>query len=92
MNVARLMMALTDPRSLRAACCLFYFCQALFDIFASFELLGFLPVLLTLAYMCNNTTTGIDSKGNMKTLIRDPLHNLVHPRSAPRSRKRYVCA
>lgn len=62
----------------------------IFDTFASFELVGYLPVLLTLAYMCNNTTTEIDRKGNMKTLVRDPLHNLVHPRSAPRSRKRYM--
>ncbi|CAN0164948.1 unnamed protein product [Laminaria digitata] len=38
--------------------------------------------------MCNNTRSGVDSKGNRKTLTRDPLHNLVHPRSAPRSRKR----
>ena len=79
----------TDPISPPPACWPI-FCQVLFDTFASFELLGYLPVLLALAYMCNNTTTGIDSKGNTKTIVRDPLHNLVHPRSAPRSRKRCV--
>eukprot|EP00904_Undaria_pinnatifida_P011587 jgi/Undpi1/7559/HiC_scaffold_22.g10032.m1 len=62
--------------------------DVLFDTLAAFEILGFVPVILTLAYMCNNTTSERDGKGNTKTLLRDPLHNLVHPRSAPRSRKR----
>eukprot|EP00903_Cladosiphon_okamuranus_P020364 g18684.t1 len=57
---------------------------------ATCELIGVLPVILTLLYMCSSsyTTANTERLENLKTLTRDSMHNLVYPRSAPGSRRR----
>lgn len=59
------------------------------NILAAFEVLVNLLVGQVLCYICSRTRRDEDGAENLKTISRDPLHNLAYPRSAPRSRMRY---
>eukprot|EP00752_Nemacystus_decipiens_P014207 g12636.t1 len=55
------------------------------------ELLGRIPGMLALCLALNcqgPTSSSTDGPDNLKTMTRDQLHNVVYPRSPPRSRKR----
>ncbi|CAM9271808.1 unnamed protein product [Hapterophycus canaliculatus] len=52
-----------------------------------FEVLGRVPGMLAFCLICNNSSS-TDQAESFKTITRDQLHNMVYPRSPPRSRKR----
>lgn len=64
--------------------------QVVLTTLAGCELVGVIPVILALFYMCGGIygTTDTDRLENFQTLTRDSLHNLVYPRSAPGSTTR----
>ena len=62
-----------------------------FYVLAAFEFGGYKTMVMSWGrIVCGYTTTSADRGDNWRTMTRDVLHNLVNPRSAPRSRMRCV--